>query len=130
MEASSTLQETVSSMLPGSEHVLYSTAARLLSGGSSHKRDVVLLNYQYGFAAAEVWLHLDMDPGHSKASGLLSIVVIHHRLSIDPHGKSGKYNVAHEEPQLIPTASILCAAIARWSDDVLTVLWPLEYNRM
>ena len=119
------LVSAIQSMRPGSQVIDCSSQARLIGGALISRGDIVLLGRAYNFKVAQVWFHLRIDESE------LSLVVLHEVHRIDPD-KHWCQCIPRETPAavLIPTAHIQCAAIARITDSIITVLWPLEFARL
>ena len=57
-------------------------------------------------------------------------MVVHPLRTVGAERYWGRYALRRAEPELVPVASISCAAISRVSDKTLTCLWPLEYREV
>ena len=95
------------------------TGAKYLRG------DMVLLNEAWGGSAAEVWFHVQTDDRPYPCT----LAVLHPLAKRDADGRSGVYRKTTDEPQLVPSSAIVCAAITRQSANTITCIWTAEYHR-
>ena len=118
---------TIHHMFPGSDVVMTSTQARLHSGALICRGDIVCLAKAYGDVCAEIWFHLEID-----SNPPISFVTIHRadRVDAERHGCRYTRCLQKDNPDVVPVADIQCPTIARFSDDNITALWPIEWARL
>ena len=125
--ASKQLRDTLQHMRPNVNMVVASTSAS--DGLATFNRgDIVLLGHRHGFAAAEIWFHVDCDAGTVDATGVLSLVDIYPFQRTGADGRWGQYELVCGTPTLIPTVDIRCSAIYKKSDRTVSALWPVYYK--